>query len=600
MNHSKVVTRSLFGMVALLLVLAPLARGQVLNQVPQDAPVVIKVKSLQAVSDKIAAMAKAWGIDQFPPAQGALANPLQAMQARTHLNAGINPAGDMAIVITELPQGGQEPTLLILIPVSDYKAFLGNFQNPQTEGDVTTVTFENDARPSYVASRGAYAALGNKKEALTVAAAGLKVQGQAAQELEKKDIVIFGNASLLRTRVLPQLQQNREMIVGQVERMLQNSPEGPKYVPIAKTVVNQMLDRVQILMQDLQAATLGFDLSEGGIGTTFLTQVEANSVSARRLAQLKGSNELLLSGLPDVEYLVMGGGTRNSEALTQMFDEVVGPIRQQLTDLGQQGKTIQKWMDSFRTLIANSEGQTFGFIKPTNPQAGLFQGVSVVRGKADVLLPAMKQQVETQQEVMALIQPQNQPNPVKTTVTPNSKTVEGVAFDQVKMEVDPQMANTPQGAQVSQMFQMMYGPQGFEVYMGKVDDKHVLTVMGGDEALMGQAIKSAKGNDDAVAQRAPVKAVASKLPQNRLGTAFIRIDNIVQTGLDFAKQMGMQMNVQMKPDLQPVGVSVAAENNTIRIDSYLPSEVMESLISGAMQVQGQMQQGRQPGGPAGL
>ena len=53
------------------------ASAQVLEQVPADAAVVIKVKSLSDVSGKIAALAQQWGLAGMNPA---MADPLAAFQ----------------------------------------------------------------------------------------------------------------------------------------------------------------------------------------------------------------------------------------------------------------------------------------------------------------------------------------------------------------------------------------------------------------------------------------------------------------------------------------------------------------------------------------
>ena len=55
------------------------------------------------------------------------------------MSKGLNEAGDLAIVMVD-PQaagGDASKAVVVLVPVSDYKGFVGNFQNPAAEGAVT-------------------------------------------------------------------------------------------------------------------------------------------------------------------------------------------------------------------------------------------------------------------------------------------------------------------------------------------------------------------------------------------------------------------------------------------------------------------------------
>src|SRR5256885_16926259 len=104
--------------VMALLLLAPVAQAQVLQQVPADALVVIKFNKLKATSDKIAALAQKLGIAQMNPD---MADPLGKMQAEAGIKEGVDPAGDAALVLLNGKMDEQKPPGLVLIPVTDYK-----------------------------------------------------------------------------------------------------------------------------------------------------------------------------------------------------------------------------------------------------------------------------------------------------------------------------------------------------------------------------------------------------------------------------------------------------------------------------------------------
>src|SRR5688572_7497104 len=117
--------------VAIMLLVAPRsARAQVLQQVPGDSLVVIKINKLKPVSDKIAAFAKKLGLDQMQPG---IADPLGSMQKQLGLTQGVDPNGEAAIVVVNGPVNEQQPPLLVFFPVTDYQAFLKNFAQAKTE-----------------------------------------------------------------------------------------------------------------------------------------------------------------------------------------------------------------------------------------------------------------------------------------------------------------------------------------------------------------------------------------------------------------------------------------------------------------------------------
>jgi len=74
----------------------------------------------------------------------------------------------------------------------------------------------------------------------------------------------------------------------------------------------------------------------------------------------------------------------------------------------------------------------------------------------------------------------------------------------------------------------------------------------------------------------------------------------VNTGVTYANQFGFPVKLQMPPNLPPIGVSAGTEGTAFRVDSHVPSQLVQSLVMAGMQAFMQMQQGQQPGGPGGL
>ena len=94
--------------------------------------------------------------------------------------------------------------------------------------------------------------------------------------------------------------------------------------------------------------------------------------------------------------------------------------------------------------------------------------------------------------------------------------------------------------------------------------------------------------------------VDAQLPKSRLGAVYIPLDQLVTTIGTYAGAMGMPIQIQLPPDLAPIGATVSTEGNAFRVDSFTPTDLIKALVAQGMQIFMQMQGGHQPGGPGGL
>jgi hypothetical protein len=529
-------------------------------------------------------MATKWGISAMTPM---LSNPLASMKQQANITNGLKESGDMAFAITQLSDSKQPP-MLILAPVSDYKAFLGNFQGAKTEGELTQVQFPNDPEPSYVAHWGDYAAISNDKATLTAKPAGIKVNGPAAKEVSGKDAVLLINMAAIRAKVLPELQKNREQILNEMTDRLSAKPESQKYIPLATALANRALDVAESFLNNCDAATWGLSFSADGMGSTFLTQFNPDSQWAANIGQLKQSDKPLVQGLPISKYLVYGGMIGSPDLAGKLVDDLVGPLKGELAKLGEQGQVAQQFIDALSKNLKNTQSQSFGFLAPANPaQGSLLQGVSVTRGDAKAIMESAASLAKAQSELAQKAQPESA---TRMTVAPDAKTVAGIHFDAFRTELGG-TASTPKEAQAQQFLNFVYGSTTVEQLFGVVNDDHLLRVSGLDDAQIAKAIGAAKADESHLTTAKPVQTVIQQLPSKRFFEMYIPLDNVIATAAQVAKQRaGMQVNLQIQPDLQPIGIAGSSDGNALRFDGYLPAELVQNLISSGMQAMGQMAQ----------
>lgn len=584
------------------LVLCASARAQVLQQVPDDALLIVKVKNLQAVSTKVAALADQFGVTKMKPE---FADPLGALVNLTGIKQGLDKGGDAALVMLNGDLKAPEPSLLVLVPITNYQAFLGNFANAKKDGEFDAVKFKSpdgqeETEQTYVADWGKYAALADNKEFLKKGP-GITPTAAAAKELDTKDVTAYVNFKVLGPKLLPKLKEGKGKMLDDITAAMQQNPgANPKYVPVFRALMGQYLAVAEEFLTDAQSSVFSINLSNEGITTSLVGEFAPGSYIATMAQGLHNTDASLTTGLPEGKYIFFGGMHIDAKTFMKVMDDMVAPIVAELGKTGDDTKPITAMLTTMRDTIAVEETATMGMIAPTGGlgQSPLVQMLSVVTGDAKKIADAEKQMMDSQQQLMALFGAGAGPK-VTTTYTANAKTIAGVSFNQsiVKFEANGQ---TPEAMQMQQMMTFMYGPNGINGLTGIVDDHHLVNGMGVEDEVLDAAVKAIKANEDPLGKSATVAAVNKNLPGSHIAVFYFSVDTLALTIADYARKMGMPIPLNLKPNLPPIGVAIAAEGTSIRVDSYISADMVANVVAAAMQLQMKMQNGGGAGGPGGL
>jgi len=581
--------------VALLVMTAAAVRAQVLDQVPSDALAVLEIKNLNALNEKAAALAKQFGIVEMNPMA---ADPLGALLQAGGITGGVNKDGDAALALLNGDLNGEEPPLIGLIPVTDYAAFLKNFGDAAKDGEFDVVHFtfngEKDKDNTYVANWGKYAAIADKKEHLAKKPDGFKTAGATAKEISTKDVAFVVNMKVLGPKLSEQIKAHQDELLAKVDQAIAGQEKAAKYGPLAKAVVNQMLAMVQQLLTETRHATLSLNLNKDGIGLALLGDFTPDSYLGKNVSSIRGTDGPLLTGLPEAKYIIFGGNMVSGETGQKMFEDALRPIEVELGKGGDEMRPIVTMVEAVKKVIAASKGQTMGVIAPTGAlgATSLLQTVAISTGDAKVLLGMQQTIMEAQQKLMAMLP--NQPQ-MKLTFADNAKTVDGVQFNQFTNEV---AGNDAVAAQVKQMFAMLYGPAGATGYTGAIDDQHVLTVSGLEDPMISAAIKAVKEKQDNLSKQPGVTLVNQNLPPSRKAVFYLALGELVTTGTNYARMMGMPIPVNIKPDLAPLGFAAGTDGSAARMDVFVPADLVEAMVTTGLQLKVMGQGGR--GKPGGL
>jgi hypothetical protein len=595
-TRSRIVTVTALA-VMLLWAAPPPAQAQVMDQVPSDALVVLRIKNLDQANKKVAKFAKGLGLDQMDPRW---ADPLGALEQEAKVGKGVNRGGDLAVAFLDPDKfgGNPEQSIVVLVPVSDYKGFLGNFKDTADEGGVTRATPQEGGDEVFLAQWGKYAALSpNKAIVARKPSGGIKLQGAAAKESDAKDAIIYVNMKAVSPKLLPQLREGREQAMQQVVAALEAEDNARKFVPVAKAFVNQLLNLPERFLTDARSATIGLSLVDEGITSTVMAEFEPGSYLGKLAAGIKNTDGPLTAGLPDRRYFMVGGGAADPKTTAQLLTDVVDPITAELRKI-EEARPFMAAIDAWKKAAASMTGQSFGWVAPQGRlgEESLIQQVQVLRGDAKTIHESMRQTLKAMSEVFKMIPPEAGGGAAVTfNIKPGGKSVAGVALDTYETKINLPEDN-PGAAEAKQMMALIYGPAGQTGVMGAVDPKTFIAVQGGNEKLITDTVAAAKANDDKLANQAGVKMVSAQLPKSRAGVAYVNLEAIVNTGIQAGQQFGaLPPNLRVKPNLPPIGMAIASEGSAIRIDGFVPNALIQGLMTAGLEAQRAFEGGGAPG-----
>jgi hypothetical protein len=571
--------------------------AQVLDQVPEQAIIVVKVNNLQSVSTKFGKLATDLQlVAQVPP----LADPLGALTEKLKITNGLDKGGDGAFAFIDPAAigGDNDNAFMVLWPVTDYKAFLANFGEAKEENGISEVTIADSPKPAYFASWGKYAVMTPSKEIAAMKPTGVKVAGATAKEMSSKDVVLLANMPMVKTKLQPMLAQVKEEASDGIKNSLTGDME--KYGPLAQVAVTQFIGIADAILRDAQGATYGITFADNGISATTMVEFDPASYSGTLSSSMKNSDASMLEGIPSGKYLFFGGSVSDPAVMGKAIDDFMTPITAELTKAGgAEADSATKYVDSLRKYIMATQGTAGGLLAPSGAlgQEPIIQMVSVQTGDAAAMKSAYQDMLTSQQDLMKTFNPQAA-NTMKTTITPNAKTVDGVNFDLIHTEFT--LGQGPAAAQADNAMKMIYGPDGMNVLTGVTADKLVIG-FGANDQTLSDTLTVIKAKDDPLAKLPGVAAVATQLPKSRAMTMYIPLDQIVTTAGNYASAMGMPIQIQLPGDLPPIGVTFSTDGSAMRIDSYTPTDLIKALVAQGMQIYMQrMGGGGGPGGPGGL
>jgi hypothetical protein len=586
--------RRVLGMSAACAALVLSSHGvlaQSLTSVPDNAVAMIKVNNLEGTNKKLGTLFQAWGIAAMNPM---LADPLAGFKGMTNVDKGLNTAGEAALVLINRQGQGEGEPYIVIVPVTDYAAFITNFEGATTDQAITSITMPQTQEPAYVANWGSFAAISPDRSLIAAKPNATKVTGMAAKEMAGKDVVAYINFPGFKQQANMGLGFGQMMMAGQIDQGFQQNPDKAKYGPVAKAAVSQLFKGLQHFVNETQAMTIGASLSNEGVQLTYMAEFVPQSYLGGLVQQWKSAGSTI-AGLPENKYAIVGNTSWDPKVISTVINDAANPVVDEANKLGPELKPVADYVDSLKQVLASSTSQTIGMsVGEGKPgQSPLFEMVSVITGDAPKILAAQKQMVASQDMFQQALQQPGQPK-VATTFTEGVKTVGGVKFDQVVAAVEP----TQQGGPEQKMIEAIYGPGGLSFLWGAVTPQTVISSTLKDDARLTQAITAAKAAKPMALDTA-TKEASAKLPQKGFATLYMYGDQMLALVSRGSQAVtGTPLQMQLPANQMPIVMTASTEGTAVRGDLFIPSTLVQSITQAAMQQQ--MKQGQQQNQGGGL
>ena len=613
-------TRPLLALICILAVtFTSSAMGQnaalpeVLNLAPADAPIVTVIPRLSGLSQKIAKLNEQALHSSVPH----MFDVLSTFKAMTGIGAGLNDNGSLMVVVTSANMA-VKPPMVIVLPVLDYAAFVGNFGGNADE-PVATVTLPNGAA-GFAKQIDDYAVLGESKEEVenyqpgrAIDAVSAKIGATGKRCLTTSDVMMIFDIAALAPVLEPAIQEMRNNFDAVANQMPPDMPVAGNSVTIMMTLY---VNAFNALVRDTSAIVVSLDITNDGVGLASTAQFKPNSHLAR-IFTTGGGGAQQLNRLPKQPYWLASGIDLRGIATSTLAADLIAAFQNQNTEETPDEDPFKMvpMVTQAARLIQQTTAMATVYYQPAQP---VMMGGNFINGVAIYETTDGRAYTQAMQEYFQIMndffgklneltqqaaghaapdghtahEPQPQVS-ISAKYTPNALQVDGIAVDEYEIQYtfpDEMMQDMgPAGP----MMMMMMGGAGQSGYVATKGNRVIMTTTR-DAQVLQQAMAAIDqdtglGTDDAINI---VRRTGGVLPNSSM-ESYISIPGVMHSVNMFTGMMGMPP-IQVPADLPPMATSASVENHGIAARLHIPIEVIQFCYGAAGQA---MMMGRP--GPAG-
>jgi hypothetical protein len=556
--------RTTLTLMLLTLVLAgPLcAADAVLEAVPADAAIVLKVKNPKSLAERLAKLADAVveGSGQQLQDQSQM---LGLLVANPTLE-GVNMEGDWyAAAFLADPQS--PPEVVFLVAASDaakMKAAMPGEVKFFTSGKYGIYTGD-EAAAEKIAAR-----LKGTGKSINTA-----IDKASGALLDKGDLAVFINIQRLTevfgdqiAGALAEARQNLENLPGELPP---GAPAGfnPEQV---KQFAEGALKAVEQGSKDLLSCAIAARVEEAGVGFEELLRFTANSATDKLFSKHKPSAMPNLALLPAGAIAYMG----IQVDLPELMNLSMTMMKQYL---GDNPDAIKAFDASLKEMSSLKYGSIVYSVALGDLAEGLIRMATITE------VDSPKKMRELSQKMMKGFGTIEMPGfKQKVSYEPDAEKYGKETADLLKTEFEFE-AGDPSAAMIGQMMQSFYGPEGMVARSVYQADKVVQTIGGGQDVM--KSLLAALAKKPSASEKSATAKTRARLGEKANLVLLLDLPGTVVKTLKAVSEsqfgMFLPINPEMIKELENessyLGVAVATEAQGLRVNTHIPIEQIKGF-----------------------
>ncbi|MFP4144713.1 MAG: hypothetical protein ACLFV3_06180 [Phycisphaeraceae bacterium] len=570
---------------------------QAIQQVPQNAEVVIVVPSLAQLNQKIATLQQELNI---PIAE--MGDVLAEFKQKAGIDGGLDDEGSLIFAISNLPAAMQqqgEPSYLTLLPVSDYDAFLEAFDGLQPVEDGEGMM--NGDRDMFVRQAGAFALISNDQQAVQQyqavddASQILESLGTLGRRyFEDADAAVYVDVEALAPALKQMLEQGMALFEQQTAQ-----PGMAQQQEMALAMMQGYNEFIRTSLDSTTAAVVTLDITDQGVGITQAFDYREDSGLAELLPGSDQGAQTILDALPDQPYLFAAGVDTRALDLPAMLDTLFGNLSEE------QAGFLAMNMQASQELLENADGVASAWYPPAAGGMAMggipFNVINVYQvedgqqfvDQIQTYVTELNNQTVSLGPTMPGMGQQNQQGgpsmTFRTSYTENAATIDGVEVDQYSFRVQLPPEAMQQMGPAAGFLGGMLNYQGYVVAL----DHHAIQTTGTDLQLLKAAVAAAQDQKGLGSQQAIQQIREQALPNNPALETYVSFDGIARMANNFMPMMGMPA-IEVPENLPPVAYGGAIEDSSLAVRFYVPLDTAKFVRETIQQFQGPAGQPGQP------
>ena len=579
-----------------------------LSQAPDGAQLVVIIPSMSEFSGKLAMLNQTLGleVDELNDALG-------SFKAEAGIGDGLDDSGSALFIIHDLASAidtGNEPDVVMVLPVTDYQAFIAGFQGegaaPAGAG-VSAVTLP-DGQDGFAKEAGGYAILGNNEAAVSNYAAGGNADaisgriGELGQHyLGQGDVTAFLDMAALAPALNKAIDEGIAEMNSEFDNMAQGGMVQASDLETMKVMFAMYETAGKAIVNSADGLIMSLDLSEGGVGFTHAVQFKPGSPVTQYLTGGGAGTSSILARLPKGPYIAAvafdGESLAFSDLMEAMMDKL--PEGNAQFDMYRKAmpmiKQVKQYAGVFYTPDPNALMTQSGVLnmlqtyKVDDSAAYLAQTRDYIKSMNGTSIPMMMPGAPGAGGDMAMT--------YTTSYSENALQLDGVQVDQYSMNVQMPPQMMMQLGPAAGMMQMF---TNFDGYAAQTDGYYLASTTL-DQQLITQGLATGKTGDGMGTDDVLANVRENAVPPGAAAEGYLNFAGIIDTVGPMAAMFGMPA-VQAPADLPPVAAGLGIQGDSSALRFYVPNETTKFIIDTVKDVQAQMMggmggPGAQPQGP---